>query len=46
MLMYYLYAPLLNQIDALSLDVIWNFETTSNEFSVQPGFLVRQMRTT
>jgi hypothetical protein len=45
MLTYYVYAPLLNQIDALSLDVIWNFETTSNEFSGRPGFLVRQMRT-
>ena len=28
--MYYVYAPLLNLIDALPLNVIYNFETASN----------------
>ena len=31
MLTYCVYAPLLNRIDALPLDVIHNFETDSNE---------------
>ena len=31
MLTYYVYAPLLNRIDALSLGVIWDFETTSKK---------------
>ena len=30
MLAYCVYAPRLNRIDALSLNVIYNFETTSN----------------
>jgi len=30
MLTYYVYAPLLNRIDALPLNAIYNFETVSN----------------
>jgi hypothetical protein len=30
MLTYYIYAPLLNRIDALPLNAIYNFETASN----------------
>ena len=30
MLTYYVYAPLFNRIDALTLNTIYNFETSSN----------------
>ena len=30
MLTYYVYAPLSNQLGALSLDVIWGFDATSS----------------
>jgi hypothetical protein len=32
MLTYFVYAPLLNRIDALPLNAIYNFETASSEF--------------
>jgi hypothetical protein len=34
MLTYFVYAPLLIQIGALSLDVIWDFQTTSSKYLI------------
>jgi len=42
MLTYYVYAPLLNQIGALPLNAIYNFETASTNHLRMPTFLLKK----